>query len=113
MEALHETTVAIIGGDRLPWVSYHGGDNFEPPRSLDWQLVYGDASGEFAQACTSCAIPLHTFASDEGAKNASLARDAAYPVRPDRYVALASEGAESVGRLRTYSAIWNLSGARS
>jgi 2-polyprenyl-6-methoxyphenol hydroxylase-like FAD-dependent oxidoreductase len=84
---------SVHGGDRLPWVSFDsaaGADNFAPLRSLDWQVhVYGAASPDFARACGELDLPLHTFAWSTGAERAGFARDAAYLVRPDGYVALA------------------------
>jgi len=43
---LSSGTVGILkGGDRLPWVRLNEKDNFEPLKSLDWQIhVYGDVS---------------------------------------------------------------------
>ena len=79
----------VEGGDRLPWVA--GIDNFAPLRSLDWQMhVYGDLDTAFAAACRQLNLPVHAFPwSDEG-KTAGLQRDAAYLVRPDGHIALAS-----------------------
>jgi hypothetical protein len=74
---------AIHGGDRLPWIADR--DNFEPLRSLDWQVhVYGEATRKFKASCASRGVPLHEF---EWSK--PFARNASYLVRPDGYVALA------------------------
>ena len=76
----------VHGGDRLPWA----GRNFEPLKSLDWQVhTYGSASGPLVQFCDRTALPLHTFPFDADARAAGFERDAVYLVRPDGYVALA------------------------
>lgn len=81
----------IEGGDRLPYVPAANGDNFEPLRSLDWQVhVYGEANGEFRAMLASTGIPVHVFAWSDIAEAAGLQRDGAYLVRPDGHVALAS-----------------------
>jgi hypothetical protein len=37
----------IDGGDRLPWMESSDGGNFEPLKSLDWQIhIYGLASSD-------------------------------------------------------------------
>lgn len=76
----------IRGGDRLPWT----GANFAPLASLAWQVhVYGEAPASAHAACEALRVPLHAFAFDAACERAGLARDAAYVVRPDGYVALA------------------------
>jgi 2-polyprenyl-6-methoxyphenol hydroxylase-like FAD-dependent oxidoreductase len=76
---------AVAGGDRLPWVAE--ADNFAPLSSLVWQLhVYGAPAAALAEAAQALGLPLHRFAP---APEQGLARDAAYLVRPDGYVALA------------------------
>lgn len=84
----------VSGGDRLPYVAGlngAGGDNFEPLRSLDWQVhVYGEISCDFRAMLAPSGIPIHAFAWTDAAGKAGLQRDAAYLVRPDGHVALAS-----------------------
>ncbi|HEY6327567.1 MAG TPA: FAD-dependent monooxygenase [Candidatus Cybelea sp.] len=90
----------VRGGDRLPWVASL--DNFAPLRSLDWQVhVYGDVGPQIAAAADRSGIPLHAFAWDAGARGAGLARNAAYLVRPDGYVALALRGDDGA-RFQSY-----------
>jgi 2-polyprenyl-6-methoxyphenol hydroxylase-like FAD-dependent oxidoreductase len=91
----------VSGGDRLPYVPTVSGDNFEPLRSLDWQVhVYGEVNSEFRAMLASTGIPVHAFAWSDAAEKAGLQRDAAYLVRPDGHVALASpvQGAASFQR---------------
>ena len=76
----------VRGGDRLPWA----GANFDPLVRIGWQVhVYGTHGADLAAWCRSHGVALHTFAHDEAARDAGLARDAAYLVRPDTYVAVA------------------------
>jgi 2-polyprenyl-6-methoxyphenol hydroxylase-like FAD-dependent oxidoreductase len=92
----------VHGGDRLPWTGDHAQDNFEPLRSLDWQVhVYGEVDEGLDTACRELHLPLHVFALSDGIKDAGLKRDALYLVRPDGYVALASSD-QSASKLRTF-----------
>jgi 2-polyprenyl-6-methoxyphenol hydroxylase-like FAD-dependent oxidoreductase len=85
----------VQGGDRLPWVSIDGTDNFAPLTTMDWQVhVYGTAKAELAALCEERGLPLHVFAWRDVFATAGLARDALYLLRPDSYVAFAdAEGA--------------------
>ncbi|MEP6764513.1 MAG: FAD-dependent monooxygenase, partial [Gemmatimonadaceae bacterium] len=85
----------VRGGDRLPWVQFaldaNSSDNFEPLRSLDWQVhVYGKASKEIVSQCAELGVPLHQFVFNSMCKDVGLAEDALYLVRPDGHVGLAS-----------------------
>jgi 2-polyprenyl-6-methoxyphenol hydroxylase-like FAD-dependent oxidoreductase len=85
----------VQGGDRLPWVAANGGENFEPLRTIGWQVhVYGEASPALTDWCAKHALPLHVFAWDAAHEKAGLARNAAYLIRPDTYVALADPSAD-------------------
>ena len=80
----------VHGGDRLPWVPIDGKDNFESLAAITWQVhVYGSASAELVTWCASHDVPLHVFDWRSEHDAAGLARDAAYLLRPDTYVALA------------------------
>jgi 2-polyprenyl-6-methoxyphenol hydroxylase-like FAD-dependent oxidoreductase len=80
----------VRGGDRLPWVSVEGQDNFPTPEGMSWQIhVYGTVDAELAAWCASHEVPLHVFAWRSEHEAAGLARDAIYLLRPDTYVALA------------------------
>jgi hypothetical protein len=82
----------VRGGDRLPWIEPQQGrdDNYSPLESRNWQVhVYGNAAVDFTSLCNSKALALHVFPWTEGAERAGFARDAAYVVRPDGYVAAA------------------------
>ena len=78
----------VRGGDRLPWV--READNYGPLSAIAWQVhVYGTASEELAAWCKSQDIALHQFDFGKPHEAAGLARDAAYLIRPDSYVACA------------------------
>ena len=80
----------VHGGDRLPWARQEGGDNFTPLAEPVWQVhVYGAARPELTNWCHEHSLPLHRFDWTACHETAGLARDAAYLVRPDTYVALA------------------------
>ena len=80
----------VHGGDRLPWAPADGVDNFTPLAKPEWQVhVYGTARAELTNWCRDHNLPLHGFDWKTAHESAGLARDAAYLVRPDTYVALA------------------------
>ena len=92
----------VHGGDRLPWTGFHGKDNFEPLRSLDWQAhVYGEVHKDLEITCGKIHLPLHAFPFSDSAKDAGFKRGALYLVRPDGYIALASFE-QSASNLRTF-----------
>jgi len=94
----------VHGGDRLPWVPTATGDNFAPLRSLDWQVqVFGRAGPALSRAGADLGLPLFAFPFDAAAERAGFARDAAYLVRPDGYVALAAQD-DAPARLAAYAA---------
>jgi hypothetical protein len=100
LSAGHAGTVR--GGDRLPWVG--ACDNFASLRSLDWQIhVYGSPSAGVATLCERTGVALHVFAWSDAARAAGFARDAAYLVRPDGYVALAA-ARDATAKLEAYLA---------
>ena len=79
----------VHGGDRLPWVSIDGKDNFELLAEMNWQVhVYGSASAELSAWCAGHGMPLHVIDWRSEHEAAGLARDAIYLLRPDTYVAL-------------------------
>lgn len=80
----------VHGGDRLPWVSVNGTDNFASLSAMAWQIhVYGKAGAEVTSWCADHGVPIQTFVWHPQHEAAGLARDALYLVRPDTYVGLA------------------------
>jgi 2-polyprenyl-6-methoxyphenol hydroxylase-like FAD-dependent oxidoreductase len=85
----------VQGGDRLPWASWPGDDNFATLTAVTWQVhVYGSAKPALAGWCEAHGMPLHEFAWRPEHERAGLARDALYLLRPDTYVALADPSGE-------------------
>lgn len=94
----------VQGGDRLPWVRVNGLDNYASLAAIAWQVhVYGEAGGDIRTWCAAKHVPLHVFPWGPQQAGVGLARDAAYLVRPDTYVALVTEGARPEA-LETYFA---------
>jgi 2-polyprenyl-6-methoxyphenol hydroxylase-like FAD-dependent oxidoreductase len=82
----------VHGGDRLPWVSAGGSDNYGPLTGMDWQAhVYGSPASELSAWCAEQNLPLHAFTWRDEYGAAGLKRGAIYLLRPDTYVALADE----------------------
>jgi 2-polyprenyl-6-methoxyphenol hydroxylase-like FAD-dependent oxidoreductase len=91
----------VRGGDRLPWVTVEGADNYRPLVAMTWQIhVYGTAAATLTAWCREHAMPLHIFEWRAQHSEAGLARNALYLLRPDTYVALAdtSGSADAVQR---------------
>ncbi|HZC15415.1 MAG TPA: FAD-dependent monooxygenase, partial [Caulobacteraceae bacterium] len=52
----------VHGGDRLPWVSVEGEDNFAPLAAMVWQVhVYGSANEDLVRYCADNGLVLHVF----------------------------------------------------
>jgi 2-polyprenyl-6-methoxyphenol hydroxylase-like FAD-dependent oxidoreductase len=89
----------VQGGDRLPWVAparRGDTDNFTPLARPEWQVhVYGKPSAALSTTCARQRLPLHSFRWQPPADEAGLARNAAYLLRPDGYVALADTAASA------------------
>lgn len=82
----------VHGGDRLPWVKTSGQDNYTSLSHIGWQAhIYGESSRSLASWCEERGLPLHIFPFLSAHKNVGLKRDALYLLRPDTYVALASD----------------------
>lgn len=102
----------VRGGERLPWVAINGTDNFATLNAITWQVhVYGAATSELRTWCEAQGIPLHVYEWRSEHDQAGLARDAAYLLRPDTYVALA-DAAGSLHALAQYfdERGWKLTG---
>jgi 2-polyprenyl-6-methoxyphenol hydroxylase-like FAD-dependent oxidoreductase len=89
----------VHGGDRLPWVSVDGQDNFEPLSATNWQVhVYGSADAELSEWCRKRRVGFHQFEWQAAHDEAGLARNAAYLLRPDTYVAMAGGASDTFER---------------
>ena len=94
----------VHGGDRLPWVSVNGADNYESLREPYWQVhIYGTARGSIATWCGENGIALQVFPYAPEHREAGLTEDAVYLLRPDSYVALVDPGAEPATLARYFS----------
>jgi 2-polyprenyl-6-methoxyphenol hydroxylase-like FAD-dependent oxidoreductase len=95
----------VHGGDRLPWVSIDGVDNFDSLKTIGWRVhVYGKASSNVSAWCAAQQIPVHAFDWSPAHAKAGLARDAIYLLRPDTYVALADGSGDPEALDRYFSA---------
>jgi 2-polyprenyl-6-methoxyphenol hydroxylase-like FAD-dependent oxidoreductase len=94
----------IHGGDRLPWVSIAGEDNFAPLAEIGWQAhVYGTPAEGLTAWCDTHGLTVHAYAWHPEHLAAGLERDALYLLRPDSYLALV-EPAGSAAALERYRA---------
>jgi hypothetical protein len=85
----------VRGGDRLPWTGHGGPDNHEPLSSMAWQVhVYGAVPPGLETWCAGRGVALYRYDWCDACQAAGLARDAAYLVRPDTYVALVDRAAD-------------------
>ncbi len=83
---------AVHGGDRLPWAAVDGVDNFDSLRALTWQVhVYGRIDEGLQRWCQLQGLRLQVYGFADVHHAAGLVRDGLYLLRPDGYVALASE----------------------
>jgi hypothetical protein len=92
----------VHGGDRLPYVSVGGSDNYASLAAIAWQVhVYGTPSAEVASWCAANGLTSHVFDWCAEHLAAGLERDAIYLLRPDGYVALADMSGKA-GPLQRY-----------
>lgn len=85
----------VRAGDRLPWIKTITGDNYESLRSLNWQIhIYGEAQRGFKSALPDLQIEEFPWSKEAEAKG--FMENAVYLLRPDGYVAFASENQNAV-----------------
>jgi len=85
---------SVNSGDRLPYVAFDGGSNFDLLRSVQWKLhVYGTASEEIREWSAKTKVVLTEFPFDKAFADAGFAENALYLLRPDSYVGLATTDA--------------------
>ncbi|EEH35062.1 monooxygenase [Paracoccidioides lutzii Pb01] len=81
----------VHGGDRLPYTTANGIDNFATLSAIAWQVhVYGIPKDEMIEWCEEKGIVLDVFDWMPEYGNLGFARDGAYLMRPDSYVAFAN-----------------------
>lgn len=91
---------SVQGGDRMPWIA-GADDGFE---QIGWQVrVHGTAREDLRDWCARHGVALHVNEWTPACDAAGLARDAAYLLRPDTWVALAEPQA-SIAALDRYLA---------
>ena len=99
----------VAGGDRLPWVADPHQDNFEPLRSMNWQIhIYGANEATLAAEAEVLGLPVHVFAWSEATKAAGLKQDAFYLIRPDGHISLALAKPRA-GALKNFAEKFSLS----
>jgi 2-polyprenyl-6-methoxyphenol hydroxylase-like FAD-dependent oxidoreductase len=99
----------VRGGDRLPWAPVAGADNFDTFRIIGWQLhVYGTCSPDLSNWCKQHNLRLSAFTWNATYERSGFSRNAIYLVRPDTYIALASDR-QDPEILRSYFADRDLS----
>ena len=80
----------VQAGDRLPWTPASTPQAAAALAEMGWRvLVYGEASDALAAWGRAHGVPLHVFDFRPGHRKIGIARNAAYLLRPDTYVALA------------------------
>ncbi len=93
MSLSHGEAGEVEGGDRMPWIESLA--NHDSLKAIAWHVhVYGLPTPALARWCATQKLALHAFDWTEACHKAGLARDAAYLIRPDTYVALADKAAQ-------------------
>ena len=91
----------VHGGDRLPYVSFGGRDNYASLAAIAWQVhVYGTPAAEVVTWCTANGLTMHVFEWRAEHLESGLERDAVYLLRPDGYVALADASGQAAALQR-------------
>ena len=97
----------LRGGDRLPWVLAGGRDNHDPLAALCWQVhVYGRPDRSLSTWCSEDGVPVHAFEWAPEHEHAGLSENAAYLIRPDGHVAVASDASGAVAMFRAFALAW-------
>ena len=85
------------------------GRQFPPLKSLDWQVhIYGNTNKAFASDLELHGLSLHVLPWSDAADAVGLTRDAAYLVRPDGHIALATPE-QDIGQVARYLLDWESS----
>ena len=74
----------------MPYIQTASVDNFEPLRSVDWQIhIYSKAKSALIDFARSHSTELHEFPWEAQMKDAGFNQDALYLIRLDGHVGLA------------------------
>jgi 2-polyprenyl-6-methoxyphenol hydroxylase-like FAD-dependent oxidoreductase len=85
----------VQAGDRLPWTPTSTAQEAAAQAEMSWQIqVYGKAPEALLAWSRAQGVPLHVFEFRPDHRAVGIARDAAYLLRPDTYVALADPRAD-------------------
>jgi 2-polyprenyl-6-methoxyphenol hydroxylase-like FAD-dependent oxidoreductase len=94
----------VHGGDRLPYVSIGGCDNYASLAAIAWQIhVYGTPAADVATWCATNGLTMHMFDWRTEHQESGLERDAVYLLRPDGYVALADATGQAAALQRYHA----------
>lgn len=96
----------ISAGERLPFV--HEIDNHQSLNCLDWQLhIYGEPSESLTEPMAKLGLTITLFPYSPAVSKAGFARNQAYLIRPDGYIALIITNQNST-QLADYVQTWGL-----
>jgi hypothetical protein len=94
----------VQAGDRLPWTPASTPQEAAALAEMGWQVqVYGQAPDALVAWCRARGVSLHLFAFRPDHRRIGIARDAAYLLRPDTYVALADPRADPAALERYFA----------
>jgi 2-polyprenyl-6-methoxyphenol hydroxylase-like FAD-dependent oxidoreductase len=93
----------LCGGDRLPWFRFADGtSNYDALAEPVWQVhIYGSPRPDLEAICRELQLPLHVFPWEPDFERKGVITDSVYLLRPDQYIALASQDA-SASEIRAY-----------
>lgn len=93
----------VAAGDRLPWVAFATGTNYDLLQSFNWQIhVYGDVIFN----TKSVDIPITSFPYSKIVEKAGIKEGTVLLIRPDGHVAVACE--EGVDAINAYVKKWHV-----
>lgn len=93
----------VVAGQRLPWVEFATGTNYDLLQSFNWQIhVYGGAISN----TKSVDIPVYSFPYSKTVEKAGIKEGTVLLIRPDGHVAVACE--EGIDAINTYVEKWHV-----
>ncbi len=82
----------IKAGDRLPWMKYGEGDNYEPLDGTDFQYhLYGQTSSEMRRFIEDTGLNFHEFNWTAEARRAGIEKNTVMLIRPDGHIAVIAD----------------------